>query len=42
MKTTNSANGMNVTPAIERRRLRKTQTMGKYLRDSTEMFVRMR
>ncbi|MDD2562506.1 MAG: ribosome-associated translation inhibitor RaiA [Eubacteriales bacterium] len=42
MKTTISAKGMNVTPAIERRILRKTQTMGKYLRDSTEMFVRMR
>lgn len=27
MKTTISAKGMNVTPAIERRILRKTQTM---------------
>ena len=42
MKTTISAKGMNVTPAIERRVLKKTQTMSKYLRPDTEMFVRMR
>ncbi|MDD4080365.1 MAG: ribosome-associated translation inhibitor RaiA [Eubacteriales bacterium] len=42
MKTTISAKGMNVTPAIERRILKKTQTMSKYLRENTEMIVRMR
>ncbi len=42
MKTTISAKGMNVTPAIENRVLKKTQTMSKYLRPDTEMFVRMR
>ena len=42
MKTTMTAKGMNITPAIENRVLRKTQTMGKYLRQDTEMFVRMR
>ncbi len=42
MKTTISAKGMNVTPAIENRILKKTQTMSKYLRQDTEMFVRMR
>ena len=42
MKTTMTAKGMNITPAIEDRVLRKTQTMSKYLRQDTEMFVRMR
>ena len=42
MKTTMTAKGMNITPAIENRVLKKTQTMGKYLRADTEMFVRMR
>lgn len=42
MKTTITAKDMNITPAIENRVLRKTQTMGKYLRHDTEMFVRMR
>ncbi len=42
MKTTMTAKDMNITPAIENRVLRKTQTMGKYLRQDTEMFVRMR
>ncbi|NLM86565.1 MAG: ribosome-associated translation inhibitor RaiA [Clostridiales bacterium] len=42
MKTTMTAKGMNITPAIENRVLKKTQTMGKYLRQDTEMFVRMR
>ena len=42
MKTTISAKGMNVTPAIENRVLKKTQTMSKYLRQDTEMIVRMR
>ncbi len=42
MKTTINAKGMNVTPAIENRVLKKTQTMSKYLRPETEMFVRMR
>ena len=42
MKTTMTAKGMNITPAIEERVLRKTQTMSKYLRQDTEMFVRMR
>lgn len=42
MKTTMTAKGMTITPAIENRILKKTQTMGKYLRADTEMFVRMR
>ncbi|NLE20908.1 MAG: ribosome-associated translation inhibitor RaiA [Clostridiales bacterium] len=42
MKTIITAKGMNITPAIENRVLKKTQTMGKYLRQDTEMFVRMR
>ncbi len=42
MKTTMTAKDMNITPAIENRVLKKTQTMGKYLRQDTEMFVRMR
>ena len=42
MKTTMTAKGMNITPAIEERVLRKIQTMSKYLRQDTEMFVRMR
>jgi len=42
MKTIITAKGMNNTPAIENRVLKKTQTMGKYLRQDTEMFVRMR
>ncbi|MGI6726590.1 MAG: ribosome hibernation-promoting factor, HPF/YfiA family [Christensenellales bacterium] len=42
MKTTMTAKGMNITPAIENRVLRKTQTMSKYLKADTEMFVRMR
>lgn len=42
MKTTMTAKGMNISPAIENRVLRKTQTMSKYLRADTEMFVRMR
>ena len=42
MKTTMTAKGMNITPAIENRVLKKTQSMGKYLRPDTEMFVRMR
>lgn len=42
MKTSMTAKGMTITPAIENRILKKTQTMGKYLRQDTEMFVRMR
>lgn len=42
MKTTMTAKGMTITPAIENRVLRKTQTMSKYLRPDTEMIVRMR
>jgi len=42
MKTTMTAKGMNITPAIENRVLRKTQALGKYLRADTEIFVRMR
>ncbi len=42
MKTTMTSKGMNITPAIEGRVLKKTQTMGKYLHQDTEMFVRMR
>ena len=42
MKTTMTAKGMTITPAIEERVLRKTQTMAKYLRPGTEMIVRMR
>ena len=42
MKTTMTAKRINITPAIENRVLKKTQTMGKYLRQDTEMFVRMR
>ena len=42
MKTTMTAKRINITPAIEHRVLKKTQTMGKYLRQDTEMFVRMR
>ncbi len=42
MKTTMTAKDMHITPAIENRVLKKTQTMSKYLRQDTEMFVRMR
>jgi putative sigma-54 modulation protein len=42
MKTTITAKDMVVTPGITNRLLKKTQTMGKYLRPDTEMFVRMR
>jgi putative sigma-54 modulation protein len=42
MKTTMTAKGMTISPAIEERILKKTQTMAKYLRPNTEMFVRMR
>lgn len=42
MKTTITAKDMVVTPGITNRVLKKTQTMGKYLRPDTEMFVRMR
>lgn len=42
MKTSMTAKGMTITPAIENRVLKRTQTMGKYLRQDTEMFVRMR
>jgi putative sigma-54 modulation protein len=42
MRTVITAKGMNVTPAIENRVLKKTQTMGRYLRQDTEMFVRVR
>lgn len=42
MKTTMTAKGMIITPGITNRILKKTQTMEKYLRQDTEMFVRMR
>ena len=42
MKTTITAKGMVVTPAITNRVLKKTQTMSRYLRQDTEMFIRMR
>ena len=42
MKTTKTAKGMIITPGITNRILKKTQTMEKYLRPDTEMFVRMR
>ncbi len=42
MKTTITAKGMVVTPAISNRVLKKTQTMSRYLRPDTEMLIRMR
>ena len=42
MKTTITAKDMVVTPAISNRVLKKTQTMSRYLRPDTEMFIRMR
>lgn len=42
MKTTITAKGMVVTPGITKRIMRKTETMSRYLKDDTEMFVRMR
>ncbi|HHX21941.1 MAG TPA: ribosome-associated translation inhibitor RaiA [Clostridiales bacterium] len=42
MKTIITAKDMNVTPGIENRILKKTNTMRRYLRPDTEMFVRLR
>ncbi len=42
MKTTITAKGMVVTPAISNRVMKKTQTMSRYLRPETEMFIRLR
>ncbi len=42
MKTNITAKGMVITPGITNRILKKTQTMEKYLRQDTEMFVRLR
>ena len=42
MKTNITAKGMIVTPAITNRILKKTETMGRYLKPDTEMFIRMR
>lgn len=42
MKTTITAKDMVVTPAITNRVLKKTQTMSRYLKPATEMFIRMR
>ncbi|MHC1785947.1 MAG: ribosome-associated translation inhibitor RaiA [Christensenellales bacterium] len=42
MKTTITAKDMVVTPAITNRVLKKTQTMSRYLKPDTEMYIRMR
>ncbi|MDO5022625.1 MAG: ribosome-associated translation inhibitor RaiA [Eubacteriales bacterium] len=42
MKTTITAKGMVVTPGITKRIMKKTETMSRYLRDDTEMFIRLR
>lgn len=42
MKTSITAKGMVVTPAITNRVLKKTQTMSRYLKPDTEMHIRMR
>ncbi len=42
MKTTITAKGMTVTPGISKRITRKAETMSRYLRDDTEMFIRLR
>lgn len=42
MKTTITAKTMIVTPGITNRILKKTQTMSKYLKQDTEMFIRLR
>lgn len=42
MKTNITAKGMVITPGITNRVLRKTETMGRYLKPDTEMFIRMR
>lgn len=42
MKTNITAKGMVITPGITNRVLKKTETMSRYLRPDTEMFIRMR
>ena len=42
MKTTITAKGMTVSPAISNRILKKASTMSRYLKQDTEMFVRLR
>ena len=42
MKLTITAQNMVVTPAITRRIEKKTETMGRYLRQDTEMQIKMR
>lgn len=42
MKTNITAKNMVVSPAISSRIIKKTQTMGRYLKPDTEMFIRMR
>lgn len=42
MKTTITAKNMVVSPGITQRVMKKTNTMSRYLRADTEMFVRMR
>ena len=42
MKTTITAKNMVVTPAINNRVLKKTQTMSRYLKADTEMIIRIR
>lgn len=42
MKTSITAKNMVVTPAITNRILKKTETMSRYLKNETELFVRLR
>ena len=42
MKTTITAKGMAISPAINNRILKKTATMSRYLKADTEMFIRLR